>query len=586
MELRKISPGLTVSPQITVTDMSILASHGFKGIINVRPDSEEDGQPSSADIEKAAREFGLDYKHIPIVPGKMTDADVVAFAAARADMLGPILSYCRTGTRAATLWALSKADQLSTDAILSTAKDAGYDLSSKAAEIDARRASKETRAASQAPSLAPSQPHVYDVVIVGGGAGGLAAAASLLKRRPGLDITVIEPRDMHYYQPGWTLVGGGVFSRDQTKRPMAKVMPKGVHWTRAAVAAFQPERNTVVLESGAEVQYRCLVVSPGLKLDWDQVEGLRETLGQNGVTSNYQFDLAPYTWDLVKSLRGGKALFTQPPMPIKCAGAPQKAMYLACDHWARSGRLKDIDVEFHTAGAVLFGVQDYVPELMTYVEKYNATLCLQENLVKIDGSRKVATFEVTDKDGNKSRVERAFDMIHVCPPQGPLDFMRGTPIVNEAGWVDVHSETLQHTRYGNIFGLGDGCSAPNAKTAAAVRKQAPVVAHNVIAVLESKDTGALYEGYGSCPLTVERGKVVLAEFGYGGVLQPTFPKWLINGTKASGLAWLLKEKLMPALYFDLMLKGHEWLASPKVISHAPLHHEAMDACDFVDGQKK
>lgn len=580
MDIRKVAPGLSVSPQITVQEIGILAGKGFQGIINVRPDGEEDGQPTSADIEKVAKEFGLEYRHIPIVPGKMTEADITAFAEARAEMMGPVLSYCRTGTRAITLWALTKAKQLSTTAILKTAEEAGYDLSGKADELDARRAAK----AGAKIKAVPEHRHVHDVVIVGGGAGGLAAAASLLKRRKNLDIAVIEPRDVHYYQPGWTLVGGGVFSRDQTKRPMADVMPEDVKWLRAAVAGFQPEQNAVVLESGDHVYYRSLVVAPGIKLDWDQVDGLRETLGKNGVTSNYQFDLAPYTWELVKTMKKGRAIFTQPPMPIKCAGAPQKAMYLACDAWMRSGKLKDIDVEFHTAGGVLFGVQDYVPELMKYIEKYDAGVFYQENLIAVDGAKKVATFKVTDDKGETRTEDRPFDMIHVCPPQGPVDFMKGTPLVDEAGWVDVHNETLQHTKYGNVFGIGDGCNAPNAKTAAAVRKQAPVVAHNVIAVLEGTSTGALYEGYGSCPLTVERGKVVLAEFGYGGALQPTFPKWLVNGTRATGLAWLLKEKLMPTLYFDLMLKGYEWLAKPDVISHSPLSHEVGEACDFSEAK--
>ncbi len=575
MDIRKVSPALSVSPQISLQDISVLKGLGFNGIINVRPDGEEDGQPTSKEVEKLAEVSGLAYVHIPVVSGKMTEADIEAFRQARATMVGPVLSFCRTGTRAITLWACEVAPTLSTDAIVKTADEAGYDLSGKAADLDERRA-----AAGAAKKPIASQGPVHDVVIVGGGAGGLAAAASLLKRRPGLDIAVIEPRDTHYYQPGWTLVGGGVFSRDQTKRPMAKVMPKGVKWVRSAVARFEPARNSVILESGDEICYRALVVSPGLKLQWEKVKGLKETLGKNGVTSNYMFDMAPYTWDLVKSMKGGRALFTQPPMPIKCAGAPQKAMYLACDRWKRAGVLKDIDVQFHTAGGVLFGVQDYVPALMGYIEKYGATLNKMENLVAVDGDKKVATFDVTDADGKVTQVEREFDMLHVCPPQGPLDFMRGSAIADAAGWVDVNPETLQHNQFGNVFGLGDGCSAPNAKTAAAVRIQAPVVANNVLAILESKTTTALYKGYGSCPLTVERGKVVLAEFGYGGELQPTFPSWLLKGTKASGLAWFLKEKLMPALYFDLMLKGHEWLAKPEIISHAPLKHEAKDACDF------
>ena len=430
--------------------------------------------------------------------------------------------------------------------------------------------------------IQPSAYH-YGVVVVGGGAGGLATVSSLLRRDPTLDIVVIEPRDAHYYQPGWTLVGGGVFSQDQTKRSMKSVMPNEVKWIKAAVAEFHPENNTVILEGGDPIHYRTLVVAPGLKLDWSAIEGLEDTLGKNGVTSNYRFDMAPYTWELVQSLKTGeKALFSQPAMPIKCAGAPQKAMYLACDHWKKKGIIADIQVGFHPAAGVLFGVADYVPALSEYIDDYGIDVHYLENLIKVDGDKKCATFEITDAQGKVTTQDRAFDMLHVCPPQTPLDFIKASPLSNAAGWVEVNNETLQHVRYGNIFGLGDGMSAPNAKTAAAVRKQAPVVAHNLLSVLRGRSSKAIYTGYGSCPLTVERGKVVLAEFGYGGALQPTFPSWLIKGTKATGLAWFMKEKLMPWIYFNLMLKGREWLAKPDTVSYTPSGDEALNALDFKD----
>jgi sulfide:quinone oxidoreductase len=418
----------------------------------------------------------------------------------------------------------------------------------------------------------------HDVVIVGGGAGGLATAASLLRRDPALDIAVIEPREEHYYQPGWTLVGGGVFQRSDTERRMADVMPRKAHWIRAAVAAFEPARHCVVLEDGSRIGYRALVVAPGVTLDWQSVEGLTETLGRNGVTSNYRFDLAPYTWELVQGLRAGRAVFTQPPMPIKCAGAPQKAMYLSCDHWLDRGRLADIEVSFYNAGAVLFGVADYVPALQAYVNRYRAQVNFRHTLVAVDGPARRAWFDVQDGDSQR-QVAVDFDMLHVCPRQTASAFVRNSPLADAGGWVEVSPETLMHPRYGNVFGLGDACSAPNAKTAAAVRKQAPVVAENVIAVLGGRTPRALYDGYGSCPLTVERGKIVLAEFGYGGRLMPSLPSWLLDGTRPTRLAWFLKEKMLPAIYFDMMLKGREWLAAPMLLPHAPLPHEVQPACD-------
>jgi sulfide:quinone oxidoreductase len=404
----------------------------------------------------------------------------------------------------------------------------------------------------------------HEIVIVGGGAAGIATAASLLARQPGADIAIVEPADTHYYQPGWTMVGAGIFRPSDTAHDMASVMPDRVRWIKAAVAAFAPERNAVILADRSEVKYRRLVVCPGLKLNWQGVDGLTEALGRNGVTSNYRVDLAPYTWELVKKIRSGRAVFTQPAMPIKCAGAPQKAMYLSADHWKQARVLSDIQVEFCCAGAVLFGVPAYVPSLMEYVKAYGIRLNFGDNLTAIDGERKTAVFTRTGADGSKQTIVKEFDMIHVVPPQVAPDFIRNSAFADPAGWVEVDPATLRHVRYDNVFALGDVANTTNAKTAAAARKQAPVVAHNLLASLGKTHGTAAYDGYGSCPLTVERGKIVLAEFTYGGKLAPSFPAWLIDGTKPSRLAWVLKKSILPPLYWDGMLKGREWMARPRL----------------------
>lgn len=402
-----------------------------------------------------------------------------------------------------------------------------------------------------------AQSYSHKVVIVGGGAAGIATASSLLKRRKSLDIAIVEPADTHAYQPGWTMVGAGIFEPEVTVRSMASVMPRGVHWIKQAAATFQPDDNQVTLQDGSTLRYDALVVAPGIRLAWERIEGLEQTLGKNGVTSNYRHDLAPYTWELVKGIKQGRAIFTQPPMPIKCAGAPQKAMYLSCDHWLRTGVLDQIDVEFANAGGVLFGVADYVPALMSYIEKYNVDLSLGHNLKAVDGAAQTAIF-----DTEEGEVTRKFDMLHVVPPQVAPQFLADSPLAAESGFTDVDQHTLRHNSYDNVFGLGDGGSMPNAKTAAAARKQAPVAAVNVLRQLDGKGPSAGYDGYGSCPLTVERGKIVLAEFGYGGKLMPSFPEWIIDGTKPQRLSWMLKVDALPWIYWNGMLKGREWLAGP------------------------
>lgn len=416
-------------------------------------------------------------------------------------------------------------------------------------------ASETATAGSRPTPRAPDS--VHDVVIVGGGSAGIAAAASLLRRRPGLGVVIVEPRDRHFYQPGWTMVGAGIFDRASTCRPEAAVIPRGARWLRGAVSQFRPQEDAVILADGTRLAYRMLVAAPGNVLDWQGVDGLAETLGKNGVTSNYSFETAPYTWSLVQNLREGVALFTQPPMPIKCAGAPQKAMYLSCDHWRRNGSLPRIEVAFHNAGATLFGVPEYVPPLMRYVERYGIGLEFESRLVAVDGPGRRATFAT-----QQGEVTRGFDLLHVCPPQKAPDFVARSPLADAAGYVALDPATLRHVRYENIFGLGDGGSTPNAKTAAAARKQAPIVAVNLLAALDGKTPAAVYDGYGSCPLTVERGRIVLAEFGYGGRLLPSFPKWLIDGQQPQRLSWWLKGQALPWIYWNGMLKGREWLARP------------------------
>ncbi len=552
MIIKNITADFAVAEQLSVEDVDALAAQGVKGLMCNRPDSETEDQPAYAQIEAAALRNGLQIRHVPVVSGAISDSDIAAFGVAFAELPRPMVAFCRSGSRSVNLWAMDQASKgAAAEPVLAAGRAAGFDLADSV-----KRGS----------SLKPSTQGMkhYAVVIIGAGAAGISTASSLHKRKPDLSIALVDKAEKHYYQPGWTLVGAGVFNAPQTERDMAPLIPRGVTWVKAAAVEFSPESNSVRLDDGSTVSYDRLIVACGIKLNWAGIEGLTETLGRNGVTSNYRFDLAPYTWKLVQGLRSGKAVFTQPPMPIKCAGAPQKALYLSGDHWYRTGVLKDINIQFYNAGAVLFGVKEYVPALMKYIEKYKATLNFSHKMVKIDGDSKTAWFDKTDAEGKVERVETDFDMIHVCPPQQAPDVIRSSPLADAAGWVDVDQATLRHKRYPNIWSLGDVCNAPNAKTAAAARKQAPIVAHNLLSDMGVTQGVAHYDGYGSCPLTVERGKIVLAEFGFGGKLIPSFPDWILKGTEPTRLAWILKKDMLPPIYWHGMLKGHEWMVTPVV----------------------
>ncbi len=569
MERKIINDSFSVSGQISAAEIEGLSAQQVKSLICNRPDNEAPDQPAFQSLQQEAERQGITMQHLPVVHDTINADDVLAFEQLYDKAAKPVHAFCRSGLRSVTLWSLMQIKQgVAPEQVIQQAQAAGFDFSKFtekfAAVIETLRGKGSGQQVSgAADSDAPKATQSHEIVIVGAGAAGISVASSLLRRDPTLDIALIDPAESHYYQPGFTFVGGGVFDLAVTRRSMQSLIPAGVKWIRAAVQSFQPENNLVMLDNQTGIAYQQLIVCPGLKLNWAGVEGLEETLGKNGVTSNYSPTTAPYTWELVKKLKQGRAIFTQPPMPIKCAGAPQKALYLSADYWLKKGLLGSaIQVEFCNAGAVLFGVKDFVPALQQYMDKYQATLSYNHNLVKVDGPAHKAWFSVTRESGEKEMVEKEFDLLHVCPPQQAPDFIRQSPLVDQAGWVDVDQQTMQHKRFANIWSLGDASNTPNAKTAAAVRVQAPIVAENLLYSRQGKSEHYDYNGYGACPLTVERGKIVLAEFGYGGKLLPTLPVSLLKGTSPTRLAWFLKEKVMPRLYWNGMLKGKEVLVKP------------------------
>lgn len=393
----------------------------------------------------------------------------------------------------------------------------------------------------------------YDVLIAGGGAGGLTVASRLRKLKKDLSIAIVEPSDKHFYQPLWTLVGGGVMSREKTKRNQADLIPKGVIWIKDSISGFDPREKTVALKSGTSVSYEFLVVALGLQVDWNKIKGLIETIGKNGVCSNYSFDTVPYTWSAISEFQGGKALFTFPNTPVKCGGAPQKIMYLAEDYFRKNGLREKSEVSFFSAGANIFAVPKYAKALEGVIEKRGIKTHYKMNLVAVDGAKKEATFEVLGPNGptGEKRVEK-FDMIHVTPPMSAPDVVKSSALAGPAGWVEVDKHTLQHTRFTNVFALGDVSNLPTSKTGAAIRKQAPVLIENLLAVREGKSPSAKYNGYTSCPLVTGYGKLILAEFDYDGKPQETFP---FDQGKERRSMYLLKKHLLPPLYWEGMLKG-------------------------------
>jgi sulfide:quinone oxidoreductase len=391
----------------------------------------------------------------------------------------------------------------------------------------------------------------YTVLVIGGGNAGISVAARLLRKRK-LDLGIIEPSDKHYYQPAWTLVGGGAFDIQKTVRNQADFIPRGATWIRHRATEVNPEQNQVILDDQTVLTYDYLVVAPGIQCNWDAVKGLPETLGKNGVCSNYSFQTAPYTWELIRNFKGGKAIFHAPHTVVKCGGAPFKAMFMAADYFRRKGILQKTDIQFWSGGTRLFAVDKYEKTLLAVAKRYNIGFHFYQRLEEIDGPNRRARFVGTGQHNKGEEKWIDFDMMHVTPPQSAPDFIRNSPLANEAGWVDVDKHTLQHVRYPNIFSLGDASSLPTSRTGAAIRKQAPVLVQNLLSVMDNKPLVALYNGYTSCPIVTGYGKLVLAEFDYHNTPVETFP---FDQSKERWSMYQLKKVVLPWLYWNMILKG-------------------------------
>jgi len=393
------------------------------------------------------------------------------------------------------------------------------------------------------------------VVIIGGGTAGISVAARLA-RAGEENVAIIEPASKHYYQPLWTLVGAGVVRAEETERDEASYIPPNARWVQDAAEEIDPVAQTVRVRGGGRIGYDFLVVAPGIQLDWDAIPGLRAALETESCSSNYDYRLAPKTWRMIENFHGGTALFTHPAGPIKCAGAPQKIMYLACDHLRRTGALRRSRVVFAAAGKAIFGVAAYRAALEKVVARYGIEPRFERNLIEVIPDRKEAVFALLGSpDGARETIR--YDILHAVPPQSAPDFIKRSPIAHadgpNKGWAKADKFTLQNPDYPNVFAVGDASELPTSRTGAAIRKQSPVLVENLITVMRGKEPKARYDGYASCPLVTSYDTMLLAEFDYTGTPAPSIP--LIDTQKERHDMFLLKRYGLPWMYWNLMLRG-------------------------------
>ncbi len=412
--------------------------------------------------------------------------------------------------------------------------------------------------AAPTPAHAARLPTRAHIVIAGSGLGGIAVAHRLQALLDGARITIVDAKQAHHYQPGFTLVATGVWPVDKVIASNAALQPKGVQWVQDMVAEFDPVANAVVTAGGQRIAYDYLVVATGTHQDWAQIDGMDvKAIGSNGLASVYPgTEAALATWAAMDAFRqkGGQAVMTLPATPLKCAGAPLKMSFMLRDRLAQAGTLGQSNITFYSALQNVFGVKVVNDSVLQRWQALGVGVQYGQRLKALDIGARRATF--ASPEGEATEVP--YDFIHVVPPMRAVDAVKNSDLawkdgpMAAGGWLEVDKSTLQHLRYPNVFGLGDTNGTPRGKTAATVKKSAPIVARHLAEVIAGRTPGEVFDGYTSCPMIVREGAAWLVEFDYEGRLTPSLP--MIEPLQDSYAAWLMKIRMLKPAYMAV-LKG-------------------------------
>lgn len=406
------------------------------------------------------------------------------------------------------------------------------------------------------------------IVIIGGGAAGISMASRLKRALSNPDITIIDPSDKHFYQPGFTLIGGGVYGKDDVWRKQEDCMPKGVKWVKDVVTLVHPTQNKVDTAHNGSIEYDFMVLAPGVKYDWDRIEGITyKTIGEGNAHTIYDWRGAQMTWPAMQEFarKGGRGVFCDTYTKHKCGGAPKKISLLTWDNARKEGTTDRIDMHYYTGSKQLYDVPHFTPRLEEIYRERNIPVDMRCKLRAIDTHDKKAYFDqtVTLADGTESvkKIVAEYDFMHFLVPQCAPDFVRESGLswtegnLAADGWAMADKETLVHKTYSNIICLGDCAGIPTSKTSAAIRKQLPVATANLVSIMEGGAPEVKYNGYAACPIVTEYGKVLMCEFDYDKKPQITFPLSLLDMSREQWVAWLLKVYGLKPIYFELMLRG-------------------------------
>ncbi|WP_421075554.1 MULTISPECIES: NAD(P)/FAD-dependent oxidoreductase [unclassified Microbacterium] len=390
-------------------------------------------------------------------------------------------------------------------------------------------------------------PRRHDVIVIGGGNGGMSLAARLRKRGCP-DVALIEPSAHHVYKPLQNYVAGGLARRDELVRAQTSLVPQGVRLYPSAAQRVDAGRREVMLADGTVVVAGDVVIACGAETDWESLPGARRALRDGIACTSFELEHVERTWDRIRALDRGTALFTLHGQPASGRETALKPLFLACDHWRRRGVLSDVRVVLVHDADRLHPVDEIAGAIRTAIDDYG---------IEVLASTRVESIEqdALAVDGPEGTARIAADLIHLLPPYRAPAFVCESGLAGEQtqGFVDVDPRTLQHRDHPHIWALGDAADLGDARTGGALRHQVKTVVENIPRRRSGRPL-LEYDGYTVAPITTSRRALVFGEYdSRTHRVMRTIP--LLDPLRPRPWWFALDRWVLPQLYWHGIVRG-------------------------------
>ena len=392
------------------------------------------------------------------------------------------------------------------------------------------------------------------IVILGAGTAGtmmLNRFSNVLDKRE-WHISIVDQEETHYYQPGLLFIPFGIYTRKDVVKPKRDFFPPGADVIVSSINKIEPEKNRVILASGAVLPYDYLIVATGAKVRPEQTEGLQADLWHKQVFDFYTIEGACALAEFFKRWQGGRLVVNITEMPIKCPVAPLEFAFLADWYFTERGIRDKVDLHFVTPLPGAFTKPRASAVLGDFLDKKNIHLTSEFSIGRVDNAERT----IVSWDENTI----PFDVLVTIPTNMGDEAIARSGMGDELNFIPADKATLQAEGHDNIFVIGDATNLPSSKAGSVAHFQSDILLENFLCVSEGRQPTAHFDGHANCFIESGFGKGILIDFNYD--TEPLPGKFPLPGIGPFSLLEETKTNhygkvMFRWMYWNFLLKGLE-----------------------------